>query len=523
MGARAGAKVLPLFAIASAWIKPLIGKEPSDGIRAGGPEQRTGIRDMEMGRTALAVVLATSLVACGGGGSSSSPTPTPIGATPSPTPPASSTCSLSSRQQWARDLIEEWHLFPSLLDLGVDPAAYSTVNSYIDAIVAPARAQSRDRFFTYVTSIEEENAFFNSGSSAGFGIRLAYDTTENRVFVVEAFENAPAFAAGFDRGTEILAVGNGAGSLENVSQIMEAEGPQGVVDRLGRSDPGVTRAFRIRPRGGTATGVTVSKEEYPLDPVSDRYGAVVIDDGGKKVGYVNLRTFIDTAEDDLRTAYADFRAQGIDEMIVDFRYNGGGLVRTAELMGDLMGRGREGQTFSLTTFRESKSENNSRELFEAVAQSIRPTKIAFIGRGGTASASELVANSFIPYLGNNTALIGANTFGKPVGQIGLDREECDDRLRVVAFQSENARGEGEYYTGLASVFPVTCQAGDDITAQLGDPREASVAEALGFLRGESCTAILGTNGEQGVRSAGRQQLLQSVRPTAAQRETPGLF
>ena len=475
---------------------------------------------MKLARTTLAMVLATSLVACGGGDSSP---PRRVVDSPSPTPPpAANTCSLASRQQWAREQIEEWYLFPNLLDLTVDPAAYGTVNDYIDALVAPARAQSRDRFFTYVTSIEEENAFFESGSSAGFGIRLAYDTTANRVFVVEAFENAPAFSQGFDRGTEILAVGPNASSLETVESIMQAEGPQGVVDRLGSSEPGVARSFRIRNGSDTRT-VRVVKAEYELDPVSDRYGALVIDDGGKKVGYVNLRTFIDTAEDDLRTAYADFRAQGISEMIVDFRYNGGGLVRTAELMGDLMGRGREGQTFSLTTFRPSKSANDSRELFEAVAQSIQPAKIAFIGRGGTASASELVANSFIPYLKNNTALVGANTFGKPVGQIGLDREECDDRLRVVAFQTENVLGQGEYYTGLASVFPNTCEAPDDVTAQLGDPNEASVAKSLAFLRGESCSAILGSSGEQGTQSAGRRQLLQSVRPTAAQRETPGLF
>ena len=73
--------------------------------------------------------------------------------------------------------------------------------------VAPARAQSRDRFFTFATSIAEEIALINSGSSAGFGIRLFYDTTANRVFVTEAFEGANGLAAGIDRGTEITAIG----------------------------------------------------------------------------------------------------------------------------------------------------------------------------------------------------------------------------------------------------------------------------------------------------------------------------
>jgi hypothetical protein len=61
-----------------------------------------------------------------------------------------------------------------------------------------------------------------------------------------------------------------------------------------------------------------------------------------------------------------------------------------------------------------------------------------------------VINAFIPYFRANAALIGTNTFGKPVGQIGLDRAACDDRLRVVAFRTENAERQGDYFDGLAS-------------------------------------------------------------------------
>ena len=487
---------------------------------------------MGIGRNLMSITLAASLVACGGGGSGGSPITGGGGGggiggggggTPTPT-----ACSLSARQDFAFAVLDEWYLFPDLIDRTVQKSAHASVQSYLDALVAPARAQSKDRGFTYITSIEEENAFFNSGSSAGFGIRLGYDTGANRVFILEAFENAPAFPQGFDRGVEILTVGTSAGTLESIQTIMANEGPQGVVNRLGPSDPGVTRTFDIRLTDGTQQQVSVSKAEYPLDPVSDRYGAKVINDGGKLVGYINLRTFIDSADQDLRAGFADFRAQGITEVIVDFRYNGGGLVRIAELMGDLMGRGNVGQVFSRTTLRPSKASENETTLFGTNASAIAPTKIAFIGRGGTASASELVTNSFIPYLGNNMALVGANTFGKPVGQFGFDKAECDDRIRAVTFKTENADGQGEYFTGLASVVPNTCAADDDVTAQLGDPAEASVARALSFLRdgAASCTAITGT-GLTGAQNEpinlDRRQLLQPDRPTAAQREVPGLF
>ena len=207
-------------------------------------------------------------------------------------------------------------------------------------------------------------------------------------------------------------------------------------------------------RDGTVRDVTISKTDYSLDPVSDRYGAKIINDGGKKVGYINLRTFIDTAEQDLRTAFAIFKAQGMTEVIVDLRYNGGGLVSISELFGDLLARrqGRAGvQLHHLP--RQQVEQQFGQELRCRNRRRSRATKIAFIGTSGTASASELLANAFIPYLGSNTALIGTNTYGKPVGQIAIDKAECDDRMRVIAFRTENANHQGDYFGGLAQRVP----------------------------------------------------------------------
>ncbi|ANY20159.1 putative CtpA-like serine protease [Tsuneonella dongtanensis] len=474
---------------------------------------------MSMGRTSLSLVIALSLTACGGGGSGGGGGT--FGNAPTPTP-STSACTLSSRQDFAKAVIDEWYLFPSLVDNTVSKASHSTVQSYIDALVAPARVQSRDRFFTYITSIAEENAFINSGSSAGFGIRLAYDTSQNRVFVVESFEGAPALAAGIDRGTEIVAIGTSASNLQSVASLMASGGSSAVSNALGPSDAGVTRVLEI-VNGSTRTTVTVTKTNFALDPVSNRYGAQILNDGGKRVGYINLRTFIDTADADLRSAFATFKSQGVTEVIVDVRYNGGGLVRIAELFGELMAADRVGQVFSYTTFRDSKASNNSTDLVMAQPQAIAATKIAFIGYGGTASASELVANSFIPYLGTNTALIGSNTFGKPVGQIAIDKAECDDRMRVVAFRTENSNRQGDYYTGLASVFPRTCRATDDISKQLGDPNEVAIKTALDFLAGRACTPIAGVSGQGTLSVQPSRELIYPAAPSAAQRDTPGLF
>lgn len=471
------------------------------------------------------VILAAGLTACGGGGSGSgggAVTVPPTSSTPPPTPPTSTSCSLSSRQNFAFSVLNEWYLFPETLPASLGTAPYTSVQSYIDALTATARGQGRDRFFTYVTSIQEENAFFSSGSTAGLGVRFAFQG--NRVFVIEAFEGAPALAAGIDRGTEVLAIGTDAASLTPVADIIAAQGASGITSALGPSTVGTTRTLRVTDAGG-ARNVTVTKADYNIDPLSPRYGVKVIDNGGQRVGYINMRTFISTADNQLRTAFADFRAQGITNFVIDFRYNGGGLVSTAELMGDLMGGNRfSSDVFSVTRFRASKSSNNETRRFTPLTQSVSPIKIAFISTNATASASELVMNSFVPYLGVNAALIGSNSFGKPVGQIAVDQAACDDRIRVVAFAKDNASGQGDYYSGLAGTMRTTCAAADDITRPLGDPLEASLRTALDFVAGRSCTPVAVAQTAQSTSTRTERRVLPV--PTdarTAQRELPGSF
>ncbi len=468
------------------------------------------------------------LSACGGGGGP--PTP-PAGGNSGGTPPPSggsqspASCGLRDRQQWAAGVIREWYLFPETLPATLDPAPYASVEDYIDALTAAARGQRRDRYFTYLTSIADENAFFASGASAGFGFRVSTDAANRRVFITEAFEGAPALNAGIDRGDEILAVGDTPADLRPVADIIAVSGSAGVTEAFGPTTPGIVRTLRVNGPSGTRD-LTIAKADYSLTPVSSRYGAKIIEDGGRRIGYLNLRTFITAADPQLRFAFDSFRLQGISEFVVDLRYNGGGLISTAELMGDLLGGNRApGDVFSSFVYRPEKAANNTTKRFAPNAQSVAPVKVAFIATGATASASEVVINGLLPYLGTNLGLIGANTFGKPVGQVALDRSACDDRLRVVAFSSRNSANSDNYYDGLAATVPATCRAADDVARPLGDPQEASLRQALDFLAGRACTPIAVGQAGQSIAdgSLNLKLLTPQAEPTAAQREVPGLF
>ncbi|APE27997.1 S41 family peptidase [Aurantiacibacter gangjinensis] len=472
------------------------------------------MRTSKIALTMACAAMTFTTAACGG---DDSPSPTATVA-----PPTTSGCGLDAQRTFVRSVVNEWYLFPNLVDTGVNASNFNDAQDYLDALVRPAREDNRDRFFSYLTSIEAENAFFNGGSSAGFGFRLIYDTVNRRVFIAETFDNTPALAANIERGTEIIAIGTSSTNQVTVNSLMASGGPQAVVDALGPSDPGVTRVLDIVDADGNDREVSISKTEYDLDPVP-RYGAQIINDGGKQVGYLRLTNFINPAIDELADAFADFRAAGVTELVIDLRYNGGGGINVNEFFGDMLGRDLGGQVFETVAFRPSKSERNETYRFQVRPQSIAPTKIAFITSSGSASASEAIINGMVPYLGNNIALIGENTFGKPVGQSAFDlSSDCDTRLRLVTLQLENANGQGDYYNGLADFVPNTCRARDDIFRNFGDPQEEMLATALDFLAGRTCTPIAG--GPATTQRIGVDLLQPELQErTPAQHDTPGLF
>lgn len=482
---------------------------------------------MRRSRWFLALALLALCGACGSPGSPpAQPDPVaPPPPPPPPPPPVADACSISARGAFILARMEEWYLFPELLNRSPDPATFSGPGAYLSALVAPARAAGKDRFFSGITSIAEENAFFEAGASGGFGFRLGIDAFAGTVFVLETFEGTSALAGNIDRGSEILEIGTQPTNLVSVSSILATRGRQGVTEALGPETPGTARTLRLRDQTGAMRLVTLTKTTFNMAPVSPRYGVRIIEEGGRKVGYLNLRTFIEPAEPALRDAFARFRHEGVRDLILDLRYNGGGALSVADLLGNLLASGLDGSMFYEISFRPEKAGFGRTTVFAPPAEAIAPRRIAFLTSRSTASASELVIAGLLPYLPGDIALIGDNTFGKPVGQIALDLPQCDDRLRPVSFRMKNANGNGDYFSGLAGIVPDTCHAFDDWRFQLGAPGDPMVGTALAFLSGARCapiatSALTASTGIFGGRT--RAVLAPDDPQSVARREVPGL-
>lgn len=454
---------------------------------------------------AAAGVVCALMAACGGSGSGGSA--------------ASGACADTREKRFVLDTAREWYLFDDLLPADVGVADFASAEVLLDALTAEARNQGKDRFFSYLTTRQQDDAIFQAGQFVGFGFRTRIEG--DRLWLTDVYEGSPAEDGGLARGVEITEIDDGTGFVP-VAAVLAAD-PE-LESAFGPADEGVARGLRFVLPGGGAAEAVITKRIVEITPLAQGGPAVLALPANPTVpvGYLSLRSFISTAEQPLRDAYAAFRAQGIEYFVVDLRYNGGGLVSVAELIGDLNGAARTGSDVYLEMrFNDRKSGGNDVvRRFQPRAESVAPVRIAFITTGLTASASEIVINSLAPWA--EVAIVGDDTLGKPVGQSAFDLSGCDLRLRLIAFQFTNADGQGDYYEGLAATLPFACRAEDDLGHAPGDPAETATAEALAWLGSGACTEVLTARLELARPDAG-WRVPRLRKPAAAQVYLPGLY
>lgn len=430
-------------------------------------------------------------------------------------------CSEAARKDFVYSVARDWYLFPELLPASVNLAEFATAEELLDHLTATAREQGKDRYFSYLTTREADNTVLGEGEFIGFGFRMRNEAGD-RPFILDVYEPSPAAAGGLERGDEIVAVDSGSGFVL-VSDIVATGG--NVSDALGPSEVGVQRSLRLL-RDGFTREVSLTKGTVTIDPVPDSFGVRVLPLAGTTgVGYVNLRTYISTADHQLRDAFAQLRASNLDYYIVDLRYNGGGLVGIAELLNDLLGGARRPSDVQLRLLHNvMRSSEDSTRFFQPGGQSVSPVRIAFLTTDGTASASEINVNSMKPWA--EVAIVGSDTYGKPVGQLPFDLQGCQDRLRLISFKTVNANGDGDYYAGLAETMPFACAAEDTLDRPLGDAAEGMTAAALQWLQSGACGAVIPPPA-----IAARAKAFEALapdryplprNPSAAQRLLPGL-
>lgn len=417
----------------------------------------TALRILKSSLLATPVLLA----ACGGGGG---------GTEPAPPPP--SACSVADQKAWLGSYMNDWY-FWYRLSPRPSAAPYTDVGSYFNALLYTGTdaAFPADRWSFY-ESTESFNRFFGDGQALGYGVSVAGVEVAGRpdqpllVRYVERLSDAAA--KGVQRGDQILSINGRA-----ASEIIAAND----YSVLTPSNPGQTLTLRLL-RGGTERAVSVVSSIYALSPVPT--STVITSALGRKLGYLVVKDMISQAAPGLETAFAQFKAAGVDEIVLDLRYNGGGLVSTgATVASYIAGPRGAGRTYASLLYNDKQAANNRSFNFEQQASAAGVARVFVLTGSRTCSASEQVING-LRGVGINVVSIGDTTCGKPVGF--LPASQCGTTYSVVNFESTNARNEGRYFNG----FGATCPVADDLGHALGTPQEALLSTAAAYADNGAC-------------------------------------
>jgi carboxyl-terminal processing protease len=224
------------------------------------------------------------------------------------------------------------------------------------------------------------------------GIGASLQKKDGGLLITSVFDGSPAKAAGLGPGDLIVAVDG---------KTTEGEALEASVARIkGKSGTDVTLTVREKD-GKDETDVTVTRKTIPIPQTSSK----MLKAGDKDVGYVRLYKFAGGAGDDVRDAIDELEKKGADVIVLDLRYNGGGLLSEAvDVTGDFL----TGEVVS------TKGLHSPLEVYKSDETPATDLPVVVLTNGYTASASEIVTGALKDR--DRATVIGEKTFGKGVVQ-----------------------------------------------------------------------------------------------------------
>ena len=364
------------------------------------------------------------------------------------------------------ELMDDWYYWYDKMPQ-VNPRTYPSPYELLEAL----RYRPDDRW-SYITSRREFEAYFRESKFVGYGFGSAFDS-DGKLRITFVYSSSDLYENDIRRGWIIEKVnGTEIQPGTNINQL------------LGPNEEGVSIDFVFRaPEADDPVEFTFVKKELVMNTVL-HWG--VIEAAGKKIGHLVFQGFTGPSLDELDEAFAEFQAVGIDDLILDLRYNGGGQTNVASYLASMIGGANlAGEPFADYQYNDKRAEEeNFTHGFDTVQINLGLDRLITITTRSTASASEMVINGLRPFL--PVFIIGDDTYGKPMGANGFYWNSY--AFVPITFKITNADGDGEYFDGLQANSYVA----DDVTKPFDDPDEASLKEALNFIETDGFSGIART-------------------------------
>lgn len=341
------------------------------------------------------------------------------------------------------------------------------------------------------SAIEKKTQEYNYGF---INLLPVYNSTEKGSYISFAVQGvhkgSSADEAGIKRSVEITHIDN--------QIITENNWPQYYLKLL---QP--TSASTVVVKDDKGKSYTINSGPIYVNPV-------IYHQVKNRIGYLVYSSFSSGFDQELFEVFKQFKNENITDLILDLRYNGGGDVRSANLIAScIAGETCIGKTFASYRYNQERMEilGNKRDIEKFSYSNYQNLNNISLSAGGlnlhrvyclvtnnTASASELVINS-LEGIGIDVILIGNTTRGKNVGMEGVELTAGTDKylLFPITFQAYNAAGYGDFENGFTPDFAIdeNNPHGENFEGYIdfGKDNETLYAKAMSQITGTDAASI----------------------------------
>ena len=395
--------------------------------------------------------------------------------------------SVDKTIKWIESTLREHYLFyediPSNTDKTLDK------EDFFYSLLSSKDGKTRDGHHYYYSSIKEYTKTKSTSKEPTYGFEFASLENEDNYFawVLYVLPNSPAEEAGLKRGDWIVGIGDGTQNIKDLNSLHT-----GSAKKISIASYDSKKGFTLEKTIFLAAARHVENTPFLCDSTYYK--------GGQTIGYLMYHHFSrgkdetdldDTTYDtQLIRTMKRFQEQGVSDFVLDLRYNGGGNLICAQIMTTMLApKTALNQTFCILEGNDKQKHKTS--YYQLSSKDVEETNLnlsrlyVLVSRF-SASASEAVINSLIPYMGReNITIIGEQTEGKNVGmQIFGINEEYGYIISPLTFRIYNKDHKADYDNGFVPDVPYNELTLDNPLYPFGHEKDPMLAAAFKRITGE---------------------------------------
>ena len=338
----------------------------------------------------------------------------------------------------------------------------------------------KDRFSWIVsdyTALENQLRRVYTTSGMILGLKRIGESNDLFAYVRYVLPDSDAAVKNIKRGDLFLSINNEQLKMDNYRDLLSSD-----VELIS------IQLAQISGQTVTPTGISVDlvKAEIQENPIHIHK---LIELNNAKIGYLMYNGFVADFDDQLESAFAEFQTQGINQLVIDLRYNRGGRTSSSIKLASMITGQFSGEVFAQTQHNDKLSSLNEDYLFEATAAQLKMDRLYVISSAETASASELLINGLSPYI--DVVLIGDDTTGKNVGSYSIydwidDEGNRNPRhtwaMQPITLKIANSEGFADFENGLQADYRLLEDVANlGFLGEIDEPLLKKTLEVMGVL------------------------------------------